>query len=121
MLDDPDRVDYHLCEKTKEIAPAISAFSEKLRASKEEDDSPTKSPKRWRRSASRQAALDAASRGLKVACIERGDFANETSSRSSKLIWGGFKYLQVGQPWLGLGPGLGLGLGLGCLAEAHEP
>ena len=60
VLDDPDRVDYHLCEKTKEIAPAISAFSEKLRASKEEDDSPTKSPKRWRRSASRQAALDAA-------------------------------------------------------------
>ena len=41
------------------------------------------------------AALDAAMRGLKVACIERGDFSNETSSRSSKLIWGGFKYLQV--------------------------
>ena len=41
------------------------------------------------------AALDAASRGLKTACIERGDFSNETSSRSSKLIWGGFKYLQV--------------------------
>lgn len=41
------------------------------------------------------AALDAASRGLKTACIERADFANETSSRSSKLIWGGFKYLQV--------------------------
>jgi len=41
------------------------------------------------------AALDATMRGLKVACIERGDFSNETSSRSSKLIWGGFKYLQV--------------------------
>ena len=41
------------------------------------------------------AALDATTRGLKTACIERGDFANETSSRSSKLIWGGFKYLQV--------------------------
>jgi len=41
------------------------------------------------------AALDAVTRGLKTACIERGDFANETSSRSSKLIWGGFKYLQV--------------------------
>eukprot|EP00908_Phaeocystis_cordata_P024720 Transcript_7175.p1 GENE.Transcript_7175~~Transcript_7175.p1 ORF type:complete len:744 (-),score=397.36 Transcript_7175:377-2410(-) len=41
------------------------------------------------------AALDAQTRGLKVACIERGDFSNETSSRSSKLIWGGFKYLQV--------------------------
>ena len=41
------------------------------------------------------AALDATTRGLKTACIERGDFSNETSSRSSKLIWGGFKYLQV--------------------------
>ena len=41
------------------------------------------------------AALDATTRGLKVACVERGDFSNETSSRSSKLIWGGFKYLQV--------------------------
>ena len=29
------------------------------------------------------SALDAATRGLKVACIERGDFSNETSSRSS--------------------------------------
>jgi len=41
------------------------------------------------------AALDSVTRGLKTACIERGDFSNETSSRSSKLIWGGFKYLQV--------------------------
>jgi len=40
-------------------------------------------------------SLDAVTRGLKTACIERGDFSNETSSRSSKLIWGGFKYLQV--------------------------
>ena len=30
---------------------------------------------------------------LKVACIERGDFASETSSRSTKLIWAGIKYL----------------------------
>ena len=36
-------------------------------------------------------ALDAAVRGLKVACIERGDFASETSSRSTKLIWAGIK------------------------------
>ena len=27
------------------------------------------------------------------ACIERGDFASETSSRSTKLIWAGIKYL----------------------------
>lgn len=39
------------------------------------------------------AALDAASRGLKVACIERGDFASETSSRSTKLIWAGIRYV----------------------------
>jgi glycerol-3-phosphate dehydrogenase len=39
------------------------------------------------------AALDAASRGLRVACVERGDFASETSSRSTKLIWAGIRYL----------------------------
>lgn len=38
-------------------------------------------------------AFDAASRGLSVACIERGDFASETSSRSTKLIWAGIKYM----------------------------
>jgi len=38
-------------------------------------------------------ALDASSRGLKVACVERGDFASETSSRSTKLIWAGIRYL----------------------------
>jgi len=30
---------------------------------------------------------------LRVACIERGDFASETSSRSTKLVWAGIKYL----------------------------
>lgn len=39
------------------------------------------------------AALDAAARGYRVACIERGDFASETSSRSTKLIWAGIKYM----------------------------
>ena len=34
-------------------------------------------------------AMDAAQRGLQIACIERGDFASETSSRSTKLIWVG--------------------------------
>lgn len=40
-------------------------------------------------------AFDAASRDgdMKVACIERGDFASETSSRSTKLIWAGIRYL----------------------------
>jgi FAD dependent oxidoreductase len=38
-------------------------------------------------------ALDAATRGLRVACIERGDFSSETSSRSTKLIWAGLKYM----------------------------
>lgn len=40
------------------------------------------------------AALDAASRGLKVALIEARDFAAGTSSRSSKLIHGGLRYLE---------------------------
>ena len=39
------------------------------------------------------AALDAAARGLKVACVEREDFASGTSSRSTKLIWAGSRYL----------------------------
>ncbi|MGN6371369.1 MAG: glycerol-3-phosphate dehydrogenase/oxidase [Solirubrobacteraceae bacterium] len=39
-------------------------------------------------------ALDAATRGYSVALIERGDFACGTSSRSSKLVHGGLRYLQ---------------------------
>ncbi len=39
-------------------------------------------------------ALDAASRGLKVALIEKSDFASGTSSRSTKLIHGGLRYLK---------------------------
>src|SRR5213079_2953556 len=39
-------------------------------------------------------ALDAASRGYSVALVERDDFASGTSSRSSKLIHGGLRYLQ---------------------------
>ncbi|MCO5233730.1 MAG: glycerol-3-phosphate dehydrogenase/oxidase [Chitinophagales bacterium] len=39
-------------------------------------------------------ALDAATRGLKVALIEKGDFAEGTSSRSTKLIHGGLRYLK---------------------------
>jgi len=42
-------------------------------------------------------ARDASMRGLKVALIDRGDFAGGTSSRSSKLIHGGFRYLPQGQ------------------------
>ena len=41
-------------------------------------------------------ARDAALRGLSVALIERRDFASGTSSRSSKLIHGGLRYLQQG-------------------------
>lgn len=39
-------------------------------------------------------ARDAASRGMKVALIEAKDFASGTSSRSSKLIHGGIRYLE---------------------------
>lgn len=41
-------------------------------------------------------ALDAAARGLRVAIVERSDFASGTSSKSSKLIHGGLRYLQQG-------------------------
>jgi glycerol-3-phosphate dehydrogenase len=39
-------------------------------------------------------ALDAASRGLEVALIEKNDFASGTSSKSTKLIHGGLRYLK---------------------------
>src|SRR5829696_1535383 len=39
-------------------------------------------------------ALDAASRGLRTALVERRDFASGTSSKSSKLVHGGLRYLQ---------------------------
>ena len=39
-------------------------------------------------------ALDAASRGLKTALVEKRDFASGTSSKSTKLIHGGLRYLQ---------------------------
>ncbi len=39
-------------------------------------------------------ALDAISRGLKVALIEKDDFASGTSSRSTKLLHGGVRYLE---------------------------
>lgn len=42
-------------------------------------------------------ALDAASRGLRTALIERDDFASGTSSKSSKMVHGGLRYLQQGE------------------------
>src|SRR5579859_4232860 len=42
-------------------------------------------------------ALDAASRGLEVALVEKADFAAGTSSKSSKLIHGGLRYLEHAQ------------------------
>lgn len=41
-------------------------------------------------------AVDAASRGFKVALFEQNDFAKVTSSRSTKLVHGGVRYLQKG-------------------------
>src|SRR4051794_13620598 len=42
-------------------------------------------------------ALDAALRGLTVGLVEKGDFASGTSSKSSKLVHGGLRYLQQGE------------------------
>jgi glycerol-3-phosphate dehydrogenase len=42
-------------------------------------------------------ALDATLRGLRVANIDKGDFASGTSSASSKLIHGGLRYLEHGE------------------------
>jgi glycerol-3-phosphate dehydrogenase len=45
-------------------------------------------------------ALDAASRGLKVVLVEKNDFASGTSSKSTKLIHGGLRYLKQFDFWL---------------------
>src|SRR3954451_3557383 len=41
------------------------------------------------------SAAALAARGAKVALIDRGDFASETSQQSSNLAWGGIKYLET--------------------------
>jgi glycerol-3-phosphate dehydrogenase len=41
--------------------------------------------------------LEASRRGLRAALVERGDFASGTSSRSSKLVHGGLRYLKEGK------------------------
>ena len=45
-------------------------------------------------------ALDAASRGMSVLLLEKGDFASGTSSKSTKLIHGGLRYLKQFDFWL---------------------
>ena len=55
-------------------------------------------------------ALDAASRGLSTALIERTDFGSGTSSKSSKLAHGGLRYLQQGE----------IGLVYGALRERQR-
>lgn len=42
-------------------------------------------------------AFEAARRGLRAALVERGDYASGTSSRSSKLVHGGLRYLKEGR------------------------
>ncbi len=50
-------------------------------------------------------ALDAASRGLKTVLIEKNDFASGTSSKSTKLIHGGLRYLKQFEIGLVMGVG----------------
>ncbi|MFI7100592.1 FAD-dependent oxidoreductase [Streptomyces sp. NPDC050161] len=42
------------------------------------------------------AVLDAASRGLRAALVEKDDFASGTSSKSSKMVHGGLRYIEQG-------------------------
>src|SRR5438876_7328419 len=48
-------------------------------------------------------AVDAATRGYSVLVLERGDFGSGTSSRSTKLVHGGVRYLRQGHVGLVLG------------------
>jgi len=45
-------------------------------------------------------ALDAVSRGYQVLLLEQADFAKGTSSRSTKMVHGGVRYLAQGDVWL---------------------
>ncbi|MCH1998408.1 FAD-dependent oxidoreductase, partial [Achromobacter xylosoxidans] len=42
------------------------------------------------------AALDASLRGYRVALVEKDDFASGTSSKSSKMVHGGLRYIEQG-------------------------
>ena len=69
-------------------------------------------------------AIDAASRGYRTALLEQADFAKGTSSRSTKLIHGGVRYLRQGNTaaaaeasgkakmwcWIAVAVGIGGGL-----------
>ena len=55
-------------------------------------------------------ALDASARGYRTLLVERGDFTGGTSSRSTKLIHGGVRYLRQGQ----------VGMVYGALRERHR-
>ena len=55
-------------------------------------------------------ALDAAARGYRTLLLERGDFTGGTSSRSTKLVHGGVRYLRQGE----------IGLVYGALGERHR-
>ena len=55
-------------------------------------------------------ALDAAARGYRTLLVERGDFTGGTSSRSTKLVHGGVRYLRQRQ----------VGLVYGALRERHR-
>ena len=46
------------------------------------------------------AAACLSARGLKVALVDRGDFAGFTSQQSSNLAWGGIKYMETFELWL---------------------
>ena len=48
-------------------------------------------------------ALDAASRGLRVGLVEKNDFSEGTSSRSTKLLHGGVRYLEMAMKHLDTG------------------
>jgi glycerol-3-phosphate dehydrogenase len=60
--------------------------------------------------------LDAASRGLRTALVEQGDFGCGTSSAATKLIHGGIRYLELALRHLDLGQ---LRLVTGALGERH--
>ena len=61
-------------------------------------------------------ARDAALRGRQVALFEKGDYASGTSSKSSKLVHGGLRYLEHGE----IGAGVRVGVASAACRRASR-
>ena len=83
-----------ILERTKSILSAISSSGKSDEKASEDQDEPYDLLVIGGGATGSGIALDAATRGLKVALVEKDDFASGTSSKSTKLVHGGVRYLE---------------------------